>query len=124
MIAVALVLQSTVLIIAPELASVEMALGMGVLMGIRGGLQLIVSNVVWAKFFGRRYLGTITGVTSTLMVGSSALGPMPFGVARDWFGSYHLVLTAFAVIPIILAVLCLILGKPPQRPSANPSPER
>jgi sugar phosphate permease len=124
MIAVALVLQSTVMIMAPELASVEMALGMGVLMGIRGGLQLIVSNVVWAKFYGRRYLGTITGVTSTLLVGSSALGPMPFGVARDWFGSYHLVLTAFAVIPIILAILCLILGKPPQRPSANSSPER
>jgi sugar phosphate permease len=115
MIALALLLQSTILLVAPILASAEMALGMGLMMGIRGGLQLIVSSVVWAKFFGRRYLGTITGVTSTLMVGSSALGPMPFGVARDWFGSYHLILTVFAVPPVILAILCLIYVKTPRR---------
>ena len=115
MIAFSLVLQSVALVMAPNLTSIEMALGMGVVMGIRGGLQLIVSSVVWAKFFGRRYLGTITGISSTLMVGSSALGPMPFGIARDWFGSYHLVLTAFAVVPILLAVLCLIYGKTPRR---------
>jgi MFS transporter, OFA family, oxalate/formate antiporter len=115
MVAVALVLQSTALVMAPVLSSAEMALGMGVIMGIRGGLQLIVSSVVWAKFFGRRYLGSITGVSSTLMVGSSALGPMPFGIARDWLGSFHLVLTGFAVIPVLLAVLCLIYAKPPQR---------
>jgi len=119
MIALALLLQSTVLIMAPELRSAEMALGMGIMMGIRGGLQLIVSSVVWAKYFGRRYLGTITGVTSTLMVGSSALGPMPFGVARDWFGSYHLVLTVLAVPPVILAVLCLIYARTPRRPEQD-----
>jgi MFS family permease len=117
MIALALLLQSAVLLVAPNLASAEMALGMGLMMGIRGGLQLIVSSVVWAKFFGRRYLGTITGVTSTLMVGSSALGPMPFGVARDWFGSYHTILTVFAVPPVILAIVCLIYAKTPRRTS-------
>lgn len=115
MVATALVLQSTALVMAPNLTSIEMAIGMGVVMGIRGGLQLIVSSVVWAKFFGRRYLGSITGVSSTLMVGSSALGPMPFGIARDWFGDYHLVLTGFAVIPVLLAVLCLIFAKTPRR---------
>ena len=115
MIAVALILQSTVLVMAPLLTSAEMALGMGVLMGIRGGLQLIVSSVVWAKFFGRRYLGSITGLASTLMVGSSALGSMPFGIARDWLGSFHLVLTSFAVIPILLSVLAIIYAKTPRR---------
>ncbi|MBS12744.1 MAG: hypothetical protein CME19_14210 [Gemmatimonadetes bacterium] len=117
MVAVALLLQSTALVMASILTGAEMALGMGVIMGMRGGLQLIVSSVVWAKFFGRRYLGSITGVSSTLMVGSSALGPMPFGVARDIFGSYHLVLNAFAVIPTILAVLCLVYAKTPRRKS-------
>jgi sugar phosphate permease len=113
MVAVALVLQSTVLVMAPNLVSYEMALTMGIFMGIRGGLQLIVSSVIWAKFFGRRYLGSITGLSSTLMVGSSALGSVPFGIARDWFGSYHIVLTSFAVLPLVLAVLCLIYAKPP-----------
>ena len=115
LIAISLVLQSIILVMAPNLTSAEMALSMGLLMGIRGGLQMIVSSVIWAKFFGRRYLGSITGVSSTLMVASSALGPMPFGLARDWFGSYHLVLTSFAVIPILLSILCLIYAKTPHR---------
>lgn len=116
MVALALLLQSVALVMAPNLTSIEMALVMGVVMGVRGGLQLIVSSVIWAKYFGRRYLGSITGVASTLMVGSSALGPMPFGIARDWFGSYHLVLTAFAIVPVILALLALVYGKTPRRP--------
>jgi len=113
--AVSMFLQVLALIMAPFLHSVELALAFGLIMGIRGGLQMVVSNVIWAKFFGRLHLGSITGVTTTLMVASSALGPMPFGVARDMLGSYTAVLVGFSVLPFILAFSVLFYCKPPRR---------
>ena len=76
---------------------------------------MIVSNVIWAKFYGRLHLGSITGVTTTLMVASSALGPMPLGVARDILGSYTVVLIGFAGLPFILAAATLLYCRPPKR---------
>jgi hypothetical protein len=120
LLAVSLFLQAAVLILAPSLSSVEMALAFGLLSGIRGGLMLIVHNVVWAKYFGRLYLGSITGVVATVLVASSALGPMPFGIARDIMGSYRGILIGLATVPFALGWCTLFLAKPPKlrrRPS-------
>jgi len=112
---ISLFLQTLALIMAPYLCSVQLALVFGLIMGMRGGLQMIVSNVIWARFYGRLHLGSITGVTTTLMVASSALGPMPFGVARDILGSYTVVLIGFAGLPFLLAVSTLLYCKSPIR---------
>lgn len=113
LLAVALFLQALALVMAPFLTSAEMAYGYGVVMGSLNGLQMIVGSVVWAKYFGRQHLGAITGVVSTIGVASSALGPMPFGIARDLMGSYTTILVAFAVLPFALGVANLFYGKPP-----------
>ena len=115
LLATALLLQVIVLVMAPFLGSVWLAYSYGMIAGVRGGLQLIVGNVVWAKYFGRLHLGSITGVVSTLTVGGSALGPMPFGIARDLLGSYTVVLIGFATLPLILAFVTLFFVKPPHR---------
>ena len=119
---VSLLMLAGVMITVPRISTVEIALAIGVVMGIRTGLQGLVSGVVWAKFFGRRYLGAITGVTSTIGVASSALGPMPFGVARDWMGSYTFVLTWLSVIPLVLALLNFVFSKLPVRKGKSESP--
>jgi len=115
LLAFSLFLQTLALIMAPFLISVGVAYTYGLMMGVRGGLQLLVSNVVWAKYFGRLHLGSITGVTSTMLVAASALGPMPFGIARDLMGSYTTVLIGFAALPFALAIAILFFGKPPTR---------
>jgi len=60
-----------------------------------------------AAFFGRRYLGSITGLTFGVVIASSALGPMIFGVAHDLAGNYDTVLMVSALMPIGLG-----LGEP------------
>ena len=110
-----LLLNAIVLVMAPRLSSVGVGLLFGVIMGAGSGLEQTVSGVIWAKYFGRLHLGSITGVVATLLVAASALGPMPMGVARDLMGSYSTVLLVFALIPLTLAVANLFLGKPPQR---------
>lgn len=113
LLALSLLLMAFVLVMAPHLNSIPLAYAYGLLSGVRGGLQLIVSNVVWAKYFGRRHLGSITGIVATLSVGSSALGPMPFGIARDLAGSYEGVLTGFALLPLVLALVTVLFVRPP-----------
>lgn len=44
------------------------------------------------------------------------MGPMPMGIARDLMGGYQTVLTGSAVVPLALALACLLFGKPPAAP--------
>ena len=116
LLAVSLGMMSLVLVLAPSLSSLEMAYFFGFCMGVQGGLEMIVSSVVFANFFGRRHLGSIAGFASTLLVGASALGPMPIGVARDLMGGYAAVLSTFAIVPFALAIACLLFCRVPGAP--------
>ena len=114
LLAVALWLHVVLLLMAPHLHSVQMALGFGVVMGTASGLQMTIGNVIWAVYFGRRHLGSIAGATATISVAASALGPMLFGIARDFFGSYTLVLVVSAALPLVLGLAQLLWGQPPR----------
>lgn len=108
----ALFIQAGTLLLAQSLSSMTMALAYGVAMGFLFGMMGILSSVVWATFFGRRYLGSITGLTATFFVAGSALGPMPLGFARDRLGSYNLALTLLAIIPLVLGIITLFMRQP------------
>ena len=115
MMAVALLLQASVLIMALFLQSVQLAILYGIIVGTMSGLMRTVSSVVWANYFGRLHLGSITGVSVTVSIAASALGPMPFGIARDVLGSYNFALTVSAILPFLLGILSLFFDKPQRR---------
>jgi MFS family permease len=115
LLAAALFIEVLILIMAPFLFSVPIAFGFGLMMGIASGLEMTVGRVIWAKYYGRRHLGSITGFAITIMVAASALGPMPMGIARDLLGSYEAVLIGCAILPLVLAFANLMFAKPPQR---------
>jgi MFS family permease len=121
LLATALFLQTALLLMAQFLHSTELALLYGVILGTMGGLMNIVNGVSWAKYFGRQYLGSITGVTSTILIVGSALGPMPLGLARDLLGSYNLALTIGAAIPLLLGVISLFFDRPHKHHSMSRS---
>lgn len=115
----ALLGQTAGLLLAPRLSASTTGL-YGIVLGITGSLQMTVSAVIWAKYFGREHLGSITGAAALLNVGGSALGPMPMGIARDLFGSYTLGLTVLAILPFALGIVVLFSRRPQrkQRPAA------
>jgi len=108
--------ETIILVWAPALSSLNMAYLFGFFMGMQGGLEMIVSSVIFANYFGRRHLGSIAGFAATLLVAASALGPMPIGIARDLLGNYSAVLSTFAALPFALALACLFFCKPPGAP--------
>jgi MFS family permease len=114
----ALVIMTLAMAMIPFLNSVPMALLYGGLTGLRGGLTAMVISVVWAQYFGRQHLGSIAGLASTVSRVSSALGPLPLGLARDLLGSYNVALAILGVIPLVLAVLNLVVGRPEDPPHA------
>ena len=98
----------------PEIISAA-GVGFGV-----GGLQLLI-RLVWADYYGRQNLGTIRGLTMSVQVGGQALGPVIAGFMFDYFDSYQIPFTFFAVA-VFMAGIMVLAAKPP--PAPTPAPPR
>jgi sugar phosphate permease len=90
------------------------ALVYGAMLGFTGGLGMTAMTVVWANYYGRKHLGAIRGVGTASMVGSAALGPLPFGYIFDVTGSYEFAILVFLFMPVACFVAA-ILAFPPRR---------
>lgn len=93
----------------PEIISAA-GVGFGV-----GGLHLLI-RLVWADYYGRENLGTIRGLTMSVQVGGQALGPVIAGFMFDYFDSYRIPFTVFAVA-VFLAGIMALAATPPQAPT-------
>ena len=110
--ALALFLQALALWMVPYLGLTGLSFGFGMVLGTIFGLMRTVSTVAWAKYFGRLHLGAISGVTGTILAGSSAFGPVLMGYTRDLFGSYASTLNLLALLPLLLGVVSLFVQRP------------
>lgn len=72
--------------------------------GIAGGGFAALGGIVWPRFFGRRWLGAISGVAMASMVIGSGLGPLAFGLSYSFAESYRPVLLASALVPALLFI--------------------
>ncbi|MBO8171954.1 MAG: MFS transporter [Bacillaceae bacterium] len=86
----------------------------GVVRGIVQGFEVVTLSIVWPNYFGRRHLGSIKGIVSTTTVVSSALGPIPFGWAYDFFGGYQEILIMMLVFPLLGAIAAFV-SPPPKK---------
>jgi sugar phosphate permease len=88
--------------------------------GICGGAFSALSGIVWPRFFGRRWLGSIAGIGMSSMVIASGLGPILFSVFKDHFGSYQLVFWVNAVIPAALVITSFGADNPQRKFAPSP----
>jgi MFS family permease len=94
---------------------VTAALVYGVVIGVMLGFHFVVSGVIWPHYYGRRSLASIRGVTMMVSVISSALGPLPFGLAFDIFGGYQEILGLSLIFPALGVVAAFFAKKPNKR---------
>ena len=83
-----------------------------VFLGLGWGGMLPMQEVIWASFFGRRYIGSIRGAA---MPFSLALGaPIPWLVSyyRDFTGGYHEAFFAVAALNILSGLMIFFVPKP------------
>ncbi|MDA0797663.1 MAG: MFS transporter [Chloroflexi bacterium] len=77
---------------------------------------LVLSEVVWADFFGRKHLGSIRGVTMVFQLAGNASGSLIAAFMFDVSGSYD---GAFKMILVLYAVsfTVLLIARRPKTPA-------
>ncbi len=86
--------------------------------GLVSNIQMLTINVIWVKYFGRLYLGSIKGAATAFLVIGSALGTVPFGLSFDVTGSYEAVFGFMAVVTLMSTILSMILSPPKKKLSS------
>ncbi|MFW6138074.1 MAG: MFS transporter [Spirochaetota bacterium] len=74
-------------------------------MGISQGLFGVNGNLTWARFFGRQYLGSVSGFAFAWLVAGTAVGPFLFSLSLERTGSY-----AWAALAVLVVVAILMIG--------------
>ena len=91
------------------------ALMWGAYWGVANASSLTLQRVIFADYFGRRYLGSIQGVVRSVQTVAQAAGPLAATLAYDFLGSYKPVFILMAAIAVIGAV-SVFLAQPPKEP--------
>ncbi len=76
-------------------------------LGLLSGLFAVVNAVTWPRYYGRKYLGSITGKVMSFIVIASAIAPSLFSYCFTTFGSYSYItyITLGFLIFLIIAAL-------------------
>jgi len=82
------------------------------LYGIGLGGNMVLPDILWASYFGRRSLGKIRGMGLLISQVLAAAGPPFFGFLFDATGGYGLSFTIFGIVLMISAALSLMLRHP------------
>jgi MFS transporter, OFA family, oxalate/formate antiporter len=72
----------------------------------------LLSEVVWADFFGRKYLGSIRGVTLVFQLVGNAGGSLIAALLFDWRGDYGAAFDVILVMFMISFVVLLLAPRP------------
>jgi MFS family permease len=108
------VIQAIGLAVAITASNLFALYGGFLLYGVGLGGNMILPDILWADYFGRRSLGKIRGLGLLVSQFLAAIGPPFFGFLFDITGGYGLSFAIFGSILMISAVLSLML-RPPRR---------
>ncbi|MGL6132802.1 MAG: MFS transporter [Prochlorococcaceae cyanobacterium] len=95
------------LLLAVRVNSPRLMLIYGMLLGLMQGINGILQAGIYAYYFGRAHLGSISGFAATLMVAATAVGPLLFAVGFERFGSYAQILTLASLLPLAVGLVAL-----------------
>ena len=71
-----------------------------------------LQEVIWASFFGRKFLGSIRGAAMPFALALSALAPWLVAIYRDTMGTYDGALLAVATLNVVSGVLIFLAPAP------------
>ena len=93
-----------------------------VVVGIGFGGQIPIQEVIWASYFGRRYLGAVRSVAMPFTLFFGAGGPLAVQIYFDRVGDYD---GAFYLVALswVIAALLVLLVRRPRTPAGEPPAE-
>ncbi len=112
------IIQAAGLTVAVTTADIFFLYAGFLLYGIGLGGGMVLSEILWANYFGRQSLGKVRGMGLLLTHVLAALGPPFFGFLFDLTKGYGLSIVIFVAALLTSALLSLLL-RPPVKPSAR-----
>lgn len=115
------------MVIGATAQSVPVVTSAFLLFGLGVGGTLPLQEVIWATFFGRRYLGAVRSVAMPFSLVLGAGGPLVVSVYFDIIGDYHGAFFAISALSLLGAAV-MLLSQRPQKPTlaatepAHPAP--
>ena len=94
-------------------------LGGLVLYGIGNAGSSILSEMIWAQYYGRISLGTVRGLVYPIQMGIGAVGPLVMGLMYDMSGSYQASWLALA-IGFVFSAIIIQFSRRPKHPGLPP----
>lgn len=80
------------------------------LMGLGWGGLIPLQEVIWASYFGRRYLGSVRATALPFTFAMTALGPVLAAAHYDHFGNYDNAFLMMAVCNLLAAFMLLLIS--------------
>ncbi len=72
--------------------------------GIPSGCWQVLNGVSWPRYFGRLHLGVIAGLSASITVISSSLGPFIFSLSKQYLGQYEPIFLTSIFLPVAIAI--------------------
>jgi MFS family permease len=85
------------------------------LFGINARGAAVLTQVLIARYFGRRSFGAISSTLDPFHKGGLGLGALFAGIAFDYFGDYRAIFTIFLVSYLVSALLIFLARKPARK---------
>ena len=101
----------------------ETAVLYAIIFGLNNAIVMTFYSYIYARYFGRKHLGSVQGTGQMIAIIGASLGPLPLALALDLFGSFQPMLWALAVLPIIWAFVALFLRAPEIPITSGSEPE-
>jgi MFS family permease len=91
------------------------------LFGLGGAGSHVVSEVIWAHYYGRLSLGTVRGLAYPFQTALAATGPLVIGLLFDVTGGYQ---SSFLIMAAgsLIAALMILLARAPKPPPPRLTP--
>jgi MFS family permease len=84
-------------------------------MGTTTGLFSLLIGLVWPTYYGRKYLGAVSGFAMAILVWGSAVGPWLFSQSLAQTGSYRAINIASLIVTALLFVASFWADNPQQK---------
>ena len=95
------------MVLLPFVAPGWWGIAFGLLLGSAQGALRGVEAAAFVRYFGRGHIGSIRGLSTSVMLASTSLGPLYFALGLEWSGSYLAPSLWGALLPAGVIVLAL-----------------
>ncbi len=93
------------------------AIAYGLVIGAAGGALRGMEAATFARYYGVGHIGTIRGVSTSMALAASALGPFTLALGDQWFGNFATPALLLAIIPAAVLVGGAVTRPPRRRPA-------